>query len=517
MTLILTFTVSLYLLLEVQSVLLAVKSLTSQLSFDELVKLESIAYATAGIGFTLFFLVQGYHLWFERKKKRYLITPLLLSPIIFVLGQVVSISFVENAPNALTNTQKGVALKSAMMLKQGHTDSIAPFFLDRNNVEAHSDKDLAHSYFRTLTQYEAQAQLLAAIQFVREIGSVYKHSQPTDFELKIYRSKLMVDFLDSSKYAPFDVEGINNYLSYNPIEPNPLLDVTNDIHTFFLLSDLNTEQKLELSKLLISHKANQYSALVNGVTLDYPMVDISHHFDQNQGMNISEYTHLLTSGFGVNEKVAKEVAKNGVYYSLDYGMTNKIFSSIIPSYFKFTPLSTGLTQEQFMAHEFTSEVISINMPILEFEGIEFIPVRKLASADYAESLSASIRQGLSDKAMQKAKLMNAKIATEMFDGGVYWDGLWAKESTIKKLVSSISVPIIIGVSTLLILMNVCGVLSLAGFNYKAQIGVSAAFVILILIVDLKTASQLYDLHLSEQLGWLHTGLSSIGMKPSQTY
>jgi len=497
--------------------MLAVNSLGRNLGHAELVKFEAIAYATAGLGFALFFIVQGFHLWTTKKQKRYIFTPLLLAPVVFILGQLISISIIENIPDTLNSEQKGLALKSAMMLQSGDTNGIAPFFLEREHVSKAVSEDVAVKHYRKLSEYEAQLQIVAGVNFITELNMAYKHSQPAEKELRIYRSKVLSDFLSEAKYNLFDHRGVNGYVSNNPVEPNPLIDIVSDMNVLFAQNDLNFAQRKTLASIHINSKSEQYKRLLFNFDVELNKVDVGAVFAQGNTMDILERTYMLSTGFGVNEDVAKSIAKNDAKYALRYGMTHKMFESIIPVGFETKALSLGLSEKQFLQHSFMDDMIKVNAPIMKFRGIEFVPVHKLSDHQYAKSISDNIRQGLSPTTMNKVKSINTLVAIEMFEGGHTWEGLWAKNAMLPKLIPAVSMPIIILVSQILILINLLGAITLVGGTNKAYIATIAGFIILMCFVDLRDASEFYFTMADGKLEWLLDGLSNIGMKPSQVY
>lgn len=507
----------LYLLLEVQSVMLAVNSLSTQLTHKDLVRFESIAYATAGLGFALFFTVQGFTFWKTHKKKKFFILPLILAPVTFILGQLISISIVENIPETLSQEQKGLALKSSMMLSDKKTKTIAPFFLERGMVSSYSSKKVAASHYASMTEFDAQLQIIAGVNFISEINLAYKHSQPSEKELRIYRSRILADFLDNGKYSVFDHDGINKFISHNPVELNPALDLITDINVLLTQSELNMSQRWSLVSLHIDSKSDQYSRLLLQYDLEKKDANIRDFFKQDGDMDYLERVYMLTDGFGVDSDVATNVAKNSAMYSLRYGMTHKMFNSIIPLKYEVAPLTLGLSEKQFLNHKFMEQMIEVNAPLMKFNDVEFIPINKLSEYKYANSISDSVRNGLTDSAINKVKTINTMIAIEMFEGGFRWDGLWAKNAMMPKLIPAVSMPIIILVSIVLILMNLMGTLTLIGVANKTQYIVVAVFLSLVVVSDLRVLSSLYFEVSNGHLDWLLDFLSNIGMKPSAAY
>jgi hypothetical protein len=507
----------LYLLLEVQSVMLAVNSLSTQLTHKDLVRFESIAYATAGLGFALFFTVQGFSFWRTHKKKRFFIIPLILAPVTFILGQLISISIVENIPETLSQKQKGLALKSSMMLSDKKTKTIAPFFLERSMVSSYSSKKAAVNHYKPMTEFEAQLQIVAGVNFISEINLAYKHSQPSEKELRIYRSRILAEFLDNGKYNVFDHDGVNKFISHNPVEINPALDLITDINVLLTQSELNISQRLSLVALHIESKSDQYNRLLLQYDLEKKDANIKSFFKQDGDMDYLERVYMLTEGFGVDGDVAANVAKNSAMYSLRYGMTYKMFNSIIPLKYEVSPLALGLSEKQFLKHKFMEQMIEVNAPLMKFNDVEFIPISKLSEHKYANSINDSVRDGLTDSVLNKVKTINTMIAIEMFEGGFRWDGLWAKNAMMPKLIPAVSMPIIILVSIILILMNIMGTLTLVGVPNKIQYTVVAIFLTLVAMSDLRVLSSLYFDISNGHLDWLLNFLSDIGMKPSAVY
>jgi len=507
----------LYLMLEVQSILLAVNSLLSKPSYQNLIRFESIAYATAGLGFTLFFTVQGFHYWRTKNKKRYIIAPIILAPVIFLLGQTISVSIVENIPDTLSNKQKGLALKSTMLLQEGKSKGIAPFFLERQFVLDYPSADIASKYYSLMSEKEAKLQIIAGVDFITEINLAYKHSQPSEKELRIYRSKLLSDFLMDGKYRLFDFRGINAFMKFNPVEINPFVDLSTDINALLTQNDLNISQKVALVRYHLERKNEQYNDLLARHTLTNNKANVRTLFEQNDEMDYLERVYMLSKGFGVSKTVSELVAEHDAQYALYYGMTYKMFESIIPFNHQTKPLSLGLSETQFLNHQFVDDMIKINAPIMKFEEVEFIPISKLADHNYAKSINKNIREGLSENAFTKVKQMNTVFSIDMFNGGFRWDGIWAKNAMMKKLVPSVSMPVIIAVSMTLILLNLVGTISLLGASGKIQAGVVLVFIILIYFIDLKITSEIYFDNVYPHLEWLLNGLSNIGMKPSEVY
>lgn len=506
-----------YLLLEMQSVMLAVKTLGETLTHKDLIYFESIAYATAGLGFALFFIVQGFYLGKMRKSKKWFIAPLILSPVVFILGQLISVSIVENIPKTLSNEQKGIALKSTMMLNDRKAQTIAPFFLERNMVLNYPSKAVAVSHYEHMSEYEAQLQIVAGVNFVSEINLAYKHSQPSEKELRIYRSRILAEFLDGGKYKVFDHDGVNNFIERNPVQFNPAVDLFSDLNSLLTQNSLNLTQRLALTDVYLNSKSAQYYRFVAQGDLDTKAVDIKSVFNQGDEMDYLERVYMLTDGFGVDIDVAERVAKNSATHSLRYGMTHKMFNSIIPLKYEVSPLNLGLSEKQFLEHPFMSQMIEVNAPLMKFKGVEFIPIHKLSELKYANSIVDSVRDGLTDSAINKVKSINAMIAVEMFDGGFVWDGLWAKNAMVPKLIPSVSMPIIILVSVILIVMNLTGILALVGASSNVQYITVSVFFILLYFTDLRELSSLYVDASNGHLNWLLDFLSSIGMKPSEFY
>tara|TARA_R110001583_G_scaffold4718_1_gene26844 strand:- start:4625 stop:6118 length:1494 start_codon:yes stop_codon:yes gene_type:complete len=494
-----------------QSVMLAIYSLSNDLAIDEVVKLESLAYATAGIGFTLFLVAQGVNIFTRTDIKKALIIPLVLAPVVFVLGQLISLSAVESIPSMLSNKQKGIALKSSFALKLSETKGIAPFFFERDSVEGMNSSSLASRYYSNLSEREAKFQLLAGISFITELSAIYKYGQPSSKELRIYRSKYMIDYLDSSIYRDFDRRAFSTIVNMNHVEPNPAIDVLSDIELFMASEQLNFDQKMLMSKLYLKKKAQDYSSLF--INVESNNIDLDYHFKQNEKTSLGELSHLLINGFDVSPLVANNVAKNGLGEVLNYGMTYKMFEPLIPKNFQLSPLSIGLSEQQFLNHEFVAQIVSINAPIMMFKGREFVPIYKLANFDYADQLHNGISSGLDNNVINKVAKMNAAISIEMFNGGVYWDGVWANKVLVKKLIPSVSMPIIIAISILLILLNLYSVMILLSVNPKA---IKASVVVVALsffLVDLTSLSEAYSQNVMEHAGGIIDTLSSIGIKP----
>lgn len=503
--------ISMYIILEMQSIMLAVYTLSNDLSMEKLIDLEAVAYATAGIGFMLFFVTQGINIFLRNNKKRALIIPLAIAPLIFVAGQLISLSIVENIPSTLSSEQKGIALKSTFALKLSKTEGIAPFFFERDSVSRMDSGRLSSQYYAKLSEREAKIQLLAGLNFISELSAIYKHGQPSGKELRIYRSKYMIDFLNSSIYREFDRRGFATIINMNPIEPNAAIDLLSDIEVFMLSEKLNYEQKILMSKLHIKKKSLDYAFLFFNGKSD--SIELDYHFKQNSKTTRDEFSYLLVNGFNVSQSVAEDVARKGIDETLNYGMTQKMFEPVIPKEFKFSPLSIGLSEKQFLNHRFVEQIVAVNAPIMMFKGVEFIPIQKLSNFEYADGLHSGISAGLDKNVIKKVAKMNSMISTEMFKGGFYWDGVWAERALMKKLIPSVSIPIIIGISMLLVLLNFYSVMTLMNSS-NAVISISITVVVLgFFFIDLIYLSEAYSKNVMPHVDWIIDVLANIGIKP----
>jgi hypothetical protein len=492
--------------------MLAVHTLTNNLAAEKLAQLEAVAYATAGLGFALFFFSQGVSVFIENKKKMAFIIPLTLAPIVFILGQLISLSVVQNMPSMLDNEQKGLALKSTFALKLQKTDGIAPFFFERGSIKAMDDMLLSSQYNAKISEREAKLQLLSGIRFISEMADIYKYGQPTGKELRIFRSKHMIDFLKDSAYRDFDRRGFSLLVNMNPIEPNPAIDILADIDVFMSSEELNYKQKILMSKYHVEKKSQDYAALFMDVSPED--VDLDYHFKQNDAMTRNEFAYLLVNGFGVSQDVANKVSTGSLDNTLNYGMTQKMFDAIIPEGFEFSPLSIGLSEKQFLNHRFVQQLVEINAPIMMFKGVQFIPVNKLSNFEYADTLHSQINAGIDGNVMSKIARLNTAISAEMFNGGYYWDGAWAERVVLKKLIPSVSMPIIIGISMLLVMLNlysVMTILNLRGTLIAASLSVVALG---FFFMDVTHMSECYSQNIMAEMEWLIDAMASVGMKPA---
>ena len=91
--------------------------------------------------------------------------------------------------------------------------------------------------------------------------------------------------------------------------------------------------------------------------------------------------------------------------------------------------------------------------------------------------------------------------------------MWAERALMKKLIPSVSIPIIIGISMLLVLLNFYSVMTLMNSS-NAVISISITVVVLgFFFIDLIYLSEAYSKNVMPHVDWIIDVLANIGIKP----
>lgn len=479
-TIITTFLALGYIILEAQSWVFLVQSLSSVTTIDDLHTREKFGYTTAAIGIALLLIQFGL-----KKIKHGIKAPLviatLLSPLVYVVGFVGVYSLVTNATRIVDTESKPKALQAALYsMTHPKLSGIAPYYLSSGKPSV-GNKEIVGEFLSLYpsTKSDVAKTYNQGVNVVEKIINTYQ------YKIEPNKSKISKGVYYMNRETHQSVQGkyVDAHFSRWNAERlinNGFIIMPYDIAEYIkniLSTELSMDSHLLQSAYLILLKRD---ALINTSSLSDvigdPMLcaalaytpsfcDTGYGNKKSFSGRLESYPLATTDSAKENLgylmwrfKMTKDEAsrynlneaQSDLYYQ---ALTNLLLDPLNERLVPYNSIPKEITLDSFVSSLAVKETMAENVPFMLNDGKPIVKLNRLNNKRYADKARSFGRQH-PDKAKRLWKAFQRDYIPRLLVSGTLWETSYADKAYTGLLKQSVVLPLMLLLSSGLILLNV---------------------------------------------------------------
>jgi hypothetical protein len=470
-----------YIILEAQSWVFLVQSLSSVTTAEEIHIREKFGYTTAAIGITLLFIQFGLKKLNERIKSP-LVIAVLLSPLLYLISFVSVYSIVTNSTRVVDSESKPKALYAALysMTNPEHS-GLAPYYTLSNDDTPVSNQEIVNDFLKLYpsTKIDIAKAYNQGVNITEKIVDIYH------YKLKPNKSKVAkgVYYMKKETYTTVQGKYVDaHFSSWNAerLINNGFLMMPYDIPEYIknlLSTDLSVESHILQSAYLILLKRD---ALINTSTLSDvvgdPMLcailaylpsfcDTGYGSDKSFTGRMDAYPSPLVNSskdnlsylmwrFSMTRGEAVRYDLNQEQIDLYYqALTNTLLDPFGERNTPYIGLPKEMTFDSFVGSLAVKDAIMENAPFMISNEQYIVKLNRLNDKKYANR-SRSFGRQYPDKAKVLWKEFQRDYIPQLLVSKSIWETAYAKKVYTGLLKQSVVLPVMLALSSILILLNV---------------------------------------------------------------
>ena len=469
-----------YIILEAQSWVFLVQSLSSVTTIEDIHTREKFGYTTAAIGIALLLVQYGL-----RKLKDGMKAPLviatLLSPLVYAVSFVGVYSLVTNATRIVDTESKPEALHAALYsMTHPERSGIAPYYLSSNKQPV-SNQVMVNEF---LTLYPTTKKDVAEI-YNQGVNIAEKIVDTYHYKLEPNKSKISkgIYYMNKETYKTVQGKYVDAHFSRWNAERlinNGFIFMPYDIAEYIknlLGTELSMDSHLLQSTYLVLLKRD---ALMNTSSLSDvigdpmlcallvyspPFCDTGYgnekSFTGRLGLYPSPTTDITEDNLsylmwrfelGIDKAARYDLnqTQNDLYYQ---ALTNALLDPLSERTVPYKSIPKRITLDSFVSSLAVKEAMIENAPFMFSDGEPIVKLNRLNNRKYANKARSFGRQH-PDKAKRLWKSFQRDYIPQLLVSDVVWETAYANKAFTGLLKQSVVLPLMLVLSSALILLNV---------------------------------------------------------------